>query len=489
MTRDLDKRSKWSFSIGCVGRDMTYTLVSLYFLTFIQYTCGLSSSQFVTLSVIIILCRVWDAVNDPMMSTIITNTRTKFGRYKPWILIGSLVNSVFLVGMFITPGLTGWGYVAYLGIFYLCWGMTYTMNDVSYWSMIPHLARSKDARDKLTGLVAIFASVGQFIVGGLVPTLTTGNMIMGYRIFAIVSAIIFSGCQVMVFCLVRDDDKAEHQKNVSLKDMFKIIFNNKQLLVMALVVLMYSLGSALLTSFGTNFFYFKFGYSGTYMTIFTVIFAVGTLLAQIIFSSLAKKYTRAQLTKFSTILMIAGYLIFFALANMPLSWFNNNKWLYLAVLCVFGCLIFFGQGIFYLTMLIMLTNTIEYDEWKTGVRNEAISFSVRPFMVKLSSAFQQGLLTLFLIISGLYGITQSLSNLEAEKAAGTATDIIDDANALLATANSWQIFGLTCGMCLVPIVLFITEYILIKKKYIIDEKLYDQMVKEIAERNEKEVSE
>ena len=107
-------------------------------------------------------------------------------------------------------------------------------------------------------------------------------------------------------------------------------------------------------------------------------------------------------------------------------------------------------------------------------------------MVKLSSALQQGVLTLFLIITGLYSITEQFSKLEADKASGELTDITNQANALFESANTWQIFGFTIGMCLIPVVLFIIQHILIKKKYIIDEKFYDQMIKEISERKQGE---
>ena len=197
MEKEISKRSKWGFVANCTPRDLTYILVSLFFLTFVQYTCGFTVEQFTVLSTIIILCRVWDAVNDPMMSTIITNTRSKHGRYKPWILIGALSNALFLVLLFVTPGLQGWAYVAYLGVVYLLYGMTFTMNDVSYWSLLPHLARSKDSRDRLTGNVAIFASIGAFISGGLIPILTTSNMIVAYRYYAIIAAVIFVISQIL----------------------------------------------------------------------------------------------------------------------------------------------------------------------------------------------------------------------------------------------------------------------------------------------------
>lgn len=485
MKEEISKKTLWGFSTSCTGRDLTYTLVSLFFITFVQYTCKLTTAQFSILSLIIILCRVWDAINDPMMSTIITNTRSKKGRYAPWVLIGSITNSIFLVGLFLSPGFSGWNYVVYLGICYLLWGMTYTMNDVSYWSLIPHLARSKNLRDKVTGLVAIFASVGQFITGGLIPILTTGNMINVYRIYAIVVAIIFVASQIMVYFTLEENDSDNHQTNIKFKEMFKIIFGNKQLLVMTAVILMYSFSSALLTSFGTNYFYFKLGYEGGFITIFTVVFAVGTLTSQIAFGSLIKRFTRAELIKYSTLITIVGYVIFFGLANIPLSWLGGNKMLFLGILCVIGLIIFAAQGLHYLVILIMLTNTIEYGEWQTGVRNEAITFSVRPFMVKLASAIQQGALSLTLVVSGLYAITKKLSELEAYKSTNPETNIIEQANSILATANATQIFVITIGMCLIPAIMFLGEYILIKKKYIIDEKLYDKMLVEINERSNK----
>ena len=93
----ITKRSKWSYAIGCTGRDMCYTLVSMFLLIYIQYTNLVNEQQFLVLSAIIVLCRVWDAINDPMMGTIISNTKTRFGKYRPWVLIGAITNAIFLV--------------------------------------------------------------------------------------------------------------------------------------------------------------------------------------------------------------------------------------------------------------------------------------------------------------------------------------------------------------------------------------------------------
>ena len=487
------KRSKWSYAIGCTGRDMCYTLVSMFWLVYIQYSGLLDKeqydAQFITLTAIIILCKVWDAVNDPMMGTIISNTKTRLGKYRPWVLIGCLSNAIFLILLFTLRFNSGWVNVAVLGVVYLLWGMTFTMNDVSYWSLLPALSEGKEDRDNLTSMVAIFASVGAFAAGGLVPTFTTGNVIDGYKIFGITFAIIFVVCQVIVFFLTHDnkydkfmltkDELAQEpqEKTVTLKDMFKILVRNKQLLVMAVVVLLYTTASGFLIAFGQNFFYFKFGYDGNLVFLFTVVYAAGTLVSQSLFPLLTKKFNRKQLVNTSILITIIGYAAFFIIANLPI-----DPTLCFALLCVFGILVFGGQGVFYMTMLIMLTNTIEYDEWKTGERNEAVTFSVRPFMVKLSGAIQSGIVAGALLLCGLNDLTKQVGDLEVEKGQGIRNDITVEATEILSKASDLQKFGLSIAMTIIPILMFIATYFIIKKKYIIDEDLYSLMTKEIADR-------
>ena len=490
------KRSKWSFAVGCTGRDMCYTLVSLFLLTYIQYTNLVNEAQFLVLTIIIVLCRIWDAVNDPMMGTLISNTKTKFGKYRPWILAGAIANALILILMFSVRvdvgkniNTLGWYNVAIIGVLYLLYGMTYTANDVSFWSLLPVLSESKEERDKLTTMVAIFASIGAFVSGGLIPVVTPGNMIVAYRVCAIIFAVIFLACQVMVFFLVHDNkadkfidpdfNKEEKTESLTLKGMFKILFRNKQLLYMAVVVLLYSLGSAILNAFGQNFFYFKFGYAGGQMFIFTVMYAVGTLAAQAFYPVLANKFKREQIIKASIIMLAIGYISFFVIANLDI---NPN--VCFTLLSIFGVAIFLGQGVFYMVMLIMLANTIEYDEWKTGERNDAVTFSVRPFMVKLAGAIQYAVVSLTLVVCGLYSITQDIGKIEQQISKGYIAKQIGKGliDGLLRTAEPGQMVGLTFAMTIIPIILFIVAYIVIKKKYIIDEDMYDKMLKEINER-------
>ena len=132
----LDKRTKWSYCIGATGRDMAYALVSMFLLTYIQYTMKLTVAQYAVISAIMVVCLLWDAINDPMMGIIIENSHLKAGKFKPWIFIGVILNSLIIICLF-TVRPEGWGFVAFFGVGYLLWGMTYTMNDIAYWGMLP----------------------------------------------------------------------------------------------------------------------------------------------------------------------------------------------------------------------------------------------------------------------------------------------------------------------------------------------------------------
>lgn len=490
----FNNRNKWCLSIGCVGRDLCYTLVSLFLLTYIQYTGLLENDlQFGILTVIIVLTRIWDAINDPMMGTIISNTRTKFGRFRPWLLGGAILNAIFLVCMFSLRFDSGWINLVVVGISYLLWETTFTMNDVSYWSLLPALTSKKKERDTLTTLVAVFASIGAFASGGLVPFFQSGDAINVYRNFSLIFSCVFIACQLLVFFGVHDNmedkfmlskapEKLSKEETTTLKKMFQILIKNDQLIVMAIVVLLSSLGSAILNAFGQNFFYFKFSYEigGDYMFFFTVVYAVGTLVSQGIYSTLAKKFKRDQLLKASVILLSIGYVLFFIFGNVDLG----NDFILLIIYCFIGIFIFAGQGIFYLTMLVMLTNTIEYDEWKHGKNNAEIAFSVRPFMVKLASAIQYGVVALTLIVCGLYATTNEIGSLELQLNKNEITQ--EMFNTLVSekmVCNSTQMLGLTFIMTIVPVILYVACYFIIKKKYIITEEYYANILNDLDKRH------
>ena len=98
-----------------------------------------------------LFARLWDAINDPvLMGWVVDNTKTRWGKFRPWILIGTLVNSIIVLFLFWNPvgHMSETAVYIYCAVFYVLWGMSYTLMDVPYWSMIPSFSSNPDTRIK-----------------------------------------------------------------------------------------------------------------------------------------------------------------------------------------------------------------------------------------------------------------------------------------------------------------------------------------------------
>ncbi len=483
--KGLTKRTLWTYTTGGIGRDMSYSLYSMYLLSYILFTKSLTPGQFAAISTIMVICRIWDAVNDPVMGGIIENTKSKWGKFKPWILIGVLTNAVVLVVLFSMP-ITGWAFVVFFAFMYLLWDITFTMNDIGYWSMLPSLTSDMQERNKLTSMANLFAGVGAILTVALVPILTAGKMTIGgdaltaYSVVTIVIACCFVGCQVMTVMGVQEREKdVKVEESMGIRAMLKVITGNDQLLWVALVLLLYSLGSGIITGIGTNYIYFQYGYNGSFVTIFAIIFGAASGLVMLLFPVMTKKYSRRSLITLAIGLIVAGYAGIFLL-----SFISTNFYL----MCAAGFLVGIGQGIFYMVITINIANTVEYNEYKTGKRNEGIIFSIRPFTTKLGSALQQLVIMAVYLVLNVTKTTNAISDAETAVKTGAITEAakLEQIQGILAQVPADTTMYMRACMAFIPVVLMIFSYIVLKKKCTIDEKKYAEMVEEI-ERSKQEM--
>ena len=147
-----------------------------------------------------------------------------------------------------------------------------------------------------------------------------------------------------------------------------------------------------------------------------------------------------------------------------------------------------GQYAYYLVMMISIINTVEYNEYKNGERDEAIIASLRPFLTKLSSALVVLITSVTYLIFGLTGITNQISSLERETSLGliTETEKLSSINGVLANVSKTQTTGLMLVMAILPAILMTASYLLYKKHYILDEDEYDRILVELEKRKETE---
>lgn len=483
-------RNKWVYSLGGVGRDLAYSLYTYFLLTFILYTKGVTSGQFATISIIMVICRIWDGINDPVMGGIIENTRSKFGKFKPWILIGSVTNAIVLILIYTLP-LKGSAFVIAFTFLYLLWDITYTMNDIGYWSMLPSLTSEPRERDVITSMSNLFAGLGTILANGLVPILTVGSMaignsaVTGYRVVSIVIGLVFIGCQASVCAGVKEKpvQVQESEERIGFKQMVKIIFNNKQVLWTAVILLFVNLSGTLLTAFGTNYIYLSYGYEGSFTTIFVVFYGAASGLSFVIYPMLTKKFKRIQIVKMSFGCTIVGYILFFLSGTLL-----GNSTISFYILCAESLFIGLGYSLFYLIGAIFLSNTIEYNEYMTGERNEALIFSVRPFMAKLSSSLQQVIIMVVYLAIGLTDITNKIS--EAENLAISNPELwtvdykAEYVAGVLSQASGGMTLALRCVMAVLPVLFMAIGYYVTTRKYKIDEAEYDRILSELKKKEQ-----
>lgn len=159
MDNGISFKEKLSFGIGAYGKDLVYgivaTFVMVYYTDVVQVSPAFVGGLF-------LVARIWDAINDPMMGLIVDNTHTKYGKFRPWILAGTIINSVVLALLFLNPAdfLQGTLVYVWCAVTYILWGMTYTLMDVPYWSMIPSFSSDSKVRDTMSVIPRLFAMFG-----------------------------------------------------------------------------------------------------------------------------------------------------------------------------------------------------------------------------------------------------------------------------------------------------------------------------------------
>ena len=406
------ERNKWFFTTSGIGRDLSYNLISTFLLVYIQFGVSLTLAQFTTLSFVIgVGGRIWDALNDPIMGAIIEGSHLKAGKFRPWILLGALTCGIVIMLMFGIQSIAGWKFVVFMSIMYLLWESTFTVNDISYWAMLPSLSSDKKERNTLTALTVLFAGIGAIISQGVTPILTVGDARAGYRTVAIATALIFMASQLMTFLFVKEPPRrgSEKQASISLKKMWQTIIRNDQILWMTLSQLTYNIASNMLVALSANLLYLEIGYNGTLYFYVVVAYGVTSVAVNIIYPWLAEKLGRRKLQDWSIAAAIVGYIL------IALMGWTDAFPFSIALMCVFCVLISAGQSLFYMASIVNMTNCVEYNDYKFGERNEAVVSTLRPFMAKFSSAMHTLLVTIVLAISGTFLLSQSISTLETQR--------------------------------------------------------------------------
>lgn len=400
-----------AYACGTFGHDVFYAMIGTYFMIFV--TSNLFNSDNPTndaymigiVTTIILVLRIAELFVDPFVGNIIDKTKTRWGRFKPWVLGGAVIAAVTLAILFTDfGGLTVSNPTLYLIIFaivYFIMDIFYSAKDVAIWSMIPALSFDSHERE-VTATVARIGSVfgAQMVTVIVMPVVLYFSVNQnggagdptGWFAFACIGGGIATLGAIILGLGTHEQDNAlrENKEETSAKDVLKVLTKNDQLLWMAIAYLVYGIGINIVNNFNLYYFIYVIG-DATKFSILGVINTVIGLLAVAAFPILTTKFSRRKLF-FSSIAVMTASLVLYAMSG-------TNVTLALIAAGLFTL----PQALIFLVVLMTITDSVEYGQLKLGHRDEAVCLCVRPLVDKFAGAVSSGIIGLAAIWVGMTG--------------------------------------------------------------------------------------
>ena len=522
----VPKFTRWFYPFSGIFRDACYALVGSFLLQY-AITSGVLSSdsatfatQYGVITIAMMVALVWDGINDPIMGFIVEKVHFKLGKFKPWILIGALGNTLAVILLFCVRPAESWVFVGLMIAFYVLWDTFFTMNDIGYWAMLPSLSNDDQERATLTSRVTICAAIGGFVMTAaatLLPTMFGASTGKGaaavYAVMAIVVSLLFLASQTAVFFFcqekARDLKQEAASEESSLADLFKVVAKNPQVRVVVISMFLYYLASGVLTGgIGLNYYYLAVGYGsssgGFVVTLISVFYVLSMIISQALYPMLAKKLAKQKILTIAVGITLLGALGFFLTcfplfgekpislmlsgttpaygAGMDFGWALGGL-----MFCnyLFPFVFFFGCGLIYMVILVMFQDSIDYNEYQYGERKESVISAWRPLDVKLGSALLRGFQYLIFLSAGVMGVVNGISTAEGDLNSGSVTSdqFVAKIQELMegVTNTSRIIIGIWIFAILVAC--FVTVWLLIHFGYKIDEKRHQEIVDELEQRH------
>ena len=460
-----------SYACGTFGHDIFYMMVSTYFIMFITSnlfnTEDQSHNEYMIgiIMTVILVIRVAELFIDPFIGNTIDKTNTRWGRFKPWVIVGGFVAALSLAILFTDlGGLTTSNPLLYLIIFailYLVMDIFYSAKDVAIWSMVP--AMSFDSKER--EITATFARIGSVFGAQLVTVMVIPIVLFfskdanggvgdanGWLAFALIGGGVSLLGAVILGLGTKEQASAlrENKKETTFKEVFSILGKNDQLMWIAITFLIFCFGQDLVNSFQMYYFAYILGDS-TYLSFLGIINVIIGLLAVALFPVLTTKFKRRNLFFYSIVIMIVALIIY--------AFAGTNSVLVLIAAGLFNL----PQPLVFLVVLMTITDTVEYGQLKLGHRDESLILSIRPLVNKLSGA----------VTSAIVGFTAVWVGMSGKATADSITD------------SNKMMFELI--MFAVPIVFMLIATLLYKTKVTLTEEKHAEIVKEL-ERTWKDIS-
>lgn len=401
----ISRREQTGFLVGLGGQNMVYSLIGASFFTYFMTDIALFPALVV--SVLLIVMKVWDGVNDPIVGSFIDKHTFKNGeKLRPFLRYTPLPVGIFTVLLFVvfsTKEELLWLRVSYFVIMYICWDLAYTVQDVSIWGITAAVSPNSNERDRFVQWARTIGSCVYSAFSTVIPmalemiaNATGASMALMALVFALIFGL--GGSMLSYRCYAAQEriHVVQEVQQQSLWESFSLLFKNKMLLLVTLANLLGALG------FGANLvtYFFKYEIAADFLgensligalglsTIYYIMTGLPGLLGMLVADKI-KKWCHGYV---NALIVMQACNILARIAAYFIGFEGKNLWFAMAVIGLGGI----PLGAASIAQTAIFCDSIDYMEWKTGKRTEGITFSMQTSFTKISSGITAGLATLAL---------------------------------------------------------------------------------------------
>lgn len=468
MSHEQGANNRWAsricYAIGNLGQAAFYNALSTYFVTyyaaqtlFRDYEASEATAMIGIITALVFIIRIVEIFIDPLLGNLVDNTTSRFGRFKPWQVIGGVGSSILLfaifTGLFGLVNVNKGVFIVVFIIIFVVLDVLYSLRDISYWGMIPALSSSSQERSVYTALGTFTGSVGyNGVTSIVVPVVGFFGAIAGagsesqegWTGFGAVIAILGIVTCLAVAIGTREEESLLRDAGDKSNPLeaFQAIVRNDQLLWVSLSYVLYSIANVATTGFMIYLFKFILRLPDSYSMVGIIAFVIGLAVTPL-YPAINRRVPRRYLYLSGMVLMAVAYVLFILFSANVVVVFIALVLFYLPATCI------------QMTAILTITDSVEYGQWKTGRRNEAVTLSVRPMLDKIAGALSNS-------IVGFVAIAAAMTN-----------DVDPD---LLTVAN---VETFKTAAFYVPLAVIVLSFVVFATKVSLSEKKHGEIVSEL----------
>ncbi len=384
--------SKLAYGMGDVGCNFSWMFVGNFLMIFYTDVFGISMSA---VAALMLFSRFWDAINDPIVGGLTDSTNTRWGRYRPWLLIAAPLTAVVLIASFWAhPDWNDTVKIVYMIITYCILVLGYTCVNIPYGTLCGAMTQNIEERAKINTFRSVSAMIAIGVINiitiPLISKLGNGSDQQGYLLVAILYGIIFALCHIFCFAKTKEAVTVPEKKKIPIKLQIKTVAQNKPYLLALIGQFLFGV-----TLYGRNadaLYYFKYVEGSetlftTYSLVIIIPSIIGAGLFQILFKLTENKGRTASILAFCTgVSMLSLYL--FSPVESAVAFYIFS-----------GLTQFFFAG-FNTAIYAIIPDCVEYGEWKTGIRNDGFQYAFISLGNKIGMAIGTSVLAAALSCAG-----------------------------------------------------------------------------------------